>query len=237
MGDDDWNRVIDTNLTAAFRMTRRAMRPMIKARFGRIVNIASVVGPRANAGQANYAAAKAGLIGMTKTVAAEVARRGVTVNAVAPGFIATDMTEELPDADPRRGPREAGRHAGGGGRRRAVPRLRRRRLRDRIDLVRRRRHERLTPPRKPERGPTHGRKTITPEAVETTVREALAQFGPEPDEIKLEATFEELDVDSLDLAELSQIIEDEYGVKLKGEDVGKIKTVGDAVDLVVNRAG
>ncbi len=80
-------------------------------------------------------------------------------------------------------------------------------------------------------------KTITPEAVETTVREALAQFGPEPDEIKLEATFEELDVDSLDLAELSQIIEDEYGVKLKGEDVGKIKTGGDSVDLVVNRAG
>ena len=98
MGDDDWDRVIDTNLTAAFRMTRRAMRPMIKARYGRIVNIASVVGPRANAGQANYAAAKAGLIGLTKTVAAEVARRGVTVNAVAPGFIATDMTEELPDA-------------------------------------------------------------------------------------------------------------------------------------------
>jgi 3-oxoacyl-[acyl-carrier protein] reductase len=71
------------------------MRPMIKARYGRVINVASVVGPRANAGQANYAAAKAGLIGMTKTVAAEVARRGVTVNAVAPGFIQTDMTEEL----------------------------------------------------------------------------------------------------------------------------------------------
>ena len=79
--------------------------------------------------------------------------------------------------------------------------------------------------------------TITPEAVETTVKEALVQFGPEPDQITREATFEELDVDSLDLAELSQIIEDEYGVKLKGDDVGKIKTVGDAVDLVVNRAG
>ena len=77
--------------------------------------------------------------------------------------------------------------------------------------------------------------TITPEAVETTVRNALAQFGPEPEEIKLEATFEELDVDSLDLAELSQIIEDEYGVALKGDDVGKIKTVGDAIDLVVSR--
>jgi 3-oxoacyl-[acyl-carrier protein] reductase len=98
MQDEDWDRVIGTNLTAAFRMTRRAMRPMIRARYGRIVNVASVVGPRANAGQANYAAAKAGLIGMTKTVAAEVARRGVTVNAVAPGFIETDMTKDLPEA-------------------------------------------------------------------------------------------------------------------------------------------
>ena len=98
MDDEDWDRVIGTNLTAAFRLTRRAMRPMIKARYGRIVNIASVVGPRANAGQSNYAAAKAGLIGMTKTVAAEVARRGVTVNAVAPGFIETDMTKDIPEA-------------------------------------------------------------------------------------------------------------------------------------------
>jgi 3-oxoacyl-[acyl-carrier protein] reductase len=96
--DDDWDRVIGTNLTAAFRLTRRAMRPMIRARYGRIVNVASVVGPRANAGQANYAAAKAGLIGMTKTVAAEVARRGVTVNAVAPGFIETEMTQDVPES-------------------------------------------------------------------------------------------------------------------------------------------
>jgi 3-oxoacyl-[acyl-carrier protein] reductase len=98
LDDDAWDRVIGTNLTAAFRLTRRAMRPMIKARYGRIINVASVVGPRANAGQSNYAAAKAGLIGMTKTVAAEVARRGVTVNAVAPGFIETDMTKDIPDA-------------------------------------------------------------------------------------------------------------------------------------------
>ena len=98
MADEDWDRVLGTNLTAAFRMTRRAMRPMIRARYGRVVNVASVVGPRANAGQANYAAAKAGLIGMTKTVAAEVARRGVTVNAVAPGFIETDMTTDVPDS-------------------------------------------------------------------------------------------------------------------------------------------
>jgi 3-oxoacyl-[acyl-carrier protein] reductase len=96
--DDDWDAVIDTNLSAAFRLTRRALRAMLRARYGRIVNIASVVGPRANPGQANYAASKAGLIGMTKTVAAEVARKGVTVNAVAPGFIATDMTADLPAA-------------------------------------------------------------------------------------------------------------------------------------------
>jgi 3-oxoacyl-[acyl-carrier protein] reductase len=95
LDDDAWNKVIDTNLTAAFRLTRRGAKSMIRARYGRIINIASVVGPRANAGQANYAAAKAGLIGMTKTVATEVARRGVTVNAVAPGFIETDMTADM----------------------------------------------------------------------------------------------------------------------------------------------
>jgi len=93
--DEDWAKVIETNLSAAFRLTRRALRPMLKARFGRVVNIASIVGQRANPGQANYAASKAGLVAMTKTVAAEVARRGVTVNAVAPGFIETDMTEGL----------------------------------------------------------------------------------------------------------------------------------------------
>ena len=96
--DEDWGRVLETNLSGAFRLTRRALRPMLRARFGRIVNVASVVGLRANPGQANYAAAKAGLVGMTKTVAAEVARRGITVNAVAPGFIATEMTEGVGDA-------------------------------------------------------------------------------------------------------------------------------------------
>jgi 3-oxoacyl-[acyl-carrier protein] reductase len=94
--DDDWNRVLDTNLSAAFWTTRRALGPMLRARFGRIVNVASVVGPRANAGQSNYAASKAGLIGFTRTVAAEVARRGVTVNAVAPGFVETEMTTDVP---------------------------------------------------------------------------------------------------------------------------------------------
>ena len=94
--DDKWDRVIETNLSAAFRLTRSVLRPMMRARYGRIVNVASVVGPRANAGQCNYAAAKAGLIAMTKTIGVEIARKGVTVNAVAPGFIETAMTAELP---------------------------------------------------------------------------------------------------------------------------------------------
>ncbi len=92
ISDDDWQSVIDTNLTAAFRLTRQALRPMLRARFGRIVNVASIVGQRANPGQANYAASKAGLVAFTQTVAAEVAKRSVTVNAVAPGLIETDMT-------------------------------------------------------------------------------------------------------------------------------------------------
>jgi len=96
--DEDWDLVLQTNLTAAFRMTRGALRGMIRARFGRVISIASIVGPRANAGQANYAASKAGLIAMSRTVAVEVARRGVTVNTVAPGFIETDMTTDVPDA-------------------------------------------------------------------------------------------------------------------------------------------
>jgi 3-oxoacyl-[acyl-carrier protein] reductase len=96
--DEAWARVLDTNLSAAFRTTRRALKPMMRARFGRIVNIASVVGQRANPGQANYAASKAGLVALTATVAAEVARRSITVNAVAPGLVDTEMTDGIGDA-------------------------------------------------------------------------------------------------------------------------------------------
>lgn len=106
--DSDWDRVLETNLSSAFRLTRRALTAMVRARFGRVVNVASVVGQRANAGQANYAASKAGLIAFTRTVAVEVARRGVTVNAVAPGLIETEMTDGissgLADAIPARRP-------------------------------------------------------------------------------------------------------------------------------------
>ncbi|MGB7181388.1 MAG: 3-oxoacyl-ACP reductase FabG [Burkholderiaceae bacterium] len=96
MKDEDWHAVLDTNLSAVFRMCRLAMRGMMKARYGRIVNVTSVVGSAGNPGQANYAAAKAGVAGMSKSLARELGSRGVTVNCVAPGFIDTDMTSDLP---------------------------------------------------------------------------------------------------------------------------------------------
>ena len=97
MKDDDWDAVMDTNLKAVFRVSRAAIRPMMKQRFGRIISITSVVGASGNPGQANYAAAKAGVAGMTRALARELGSRGITVNCVAPGFIATDMTADLPE--------------------------------------------------------------------------------------------------------------------------------------------
>jgi 3-oxoacyl-[acyl-carrier protein] reductase len=98
MKDEDWDAVLDTNLKAVFRLSRGVLRTMMKQRWGRIVNVTSVVGASGNAGQANYAAAKAGVAGMTRALARELGSRNVTVNCVAPGFIATDMTDALPEA-------------------------------------------------------------------------------------------------------------------------------------------
>ena len=98
MKDEDWLAVLDTNLSAVFRLSRLAIRPMVKQRQGRIINITSVVGRAGNPGQANYAAAKAGVVGMTRSLARELGSRGITVNCVSPGFIATDMTSVLTDA-------------------------------------------------------------------------------------------------------------------------------------------
>ena len=97
MKDEEWDQVIRVNLEAAFRLCRGAMKPMMKARFGRIISITSIVGVTGNPGQANYAASKAGLIGMSKALAGEVATRGITVNCVAPGFIVSPMTDALPE--------------------------------------------------------------------------------------------------------------------------------------------
>ena len=98
MTDQAWREVLEVNLTGAFNMTRAVLRPMLKARSGRIVNMSSVSGQMGNAGQANYSASKAGLIGLTKATAREVASRGITVNAVAPGFVVTELTDGLPDS-------------------------------------------------------------------------------------------------------------------------------------------
>ncbi|MCG7492624.1 3-oxoacyl-[acyl-carrier-protein] reductase [Thalassobius sp. Cn5-15] len=97
MSDEEWQSVLDVNLTSSMRLCRGVMRPMMKSRWGRIINITSVVGATGNPGQANYVAAKAGLVGLTKSIAAEVASRNITANAVAPGFIATPMTDKLND--------------------------------------------------------------------------------------------------------------------------------------------
>ena len=142
--DEDWDAVLNVNLTSAFRLSRAALRGMMRKRFGRIIGITSVVGVTGNPGQGNYAAAKAGMIGMSKSLAAEVASRGITVNCVAPGFIERPMTDALNDAQKeailRVVPAGTARDRRRRRRRRRLSRERRGRLRDRPDPARERRN-------------------------------------------------------------------------------------------------
>ena len=147
MKDEQWDAVININLRGTFLFTRAATRPMMKARYGRIINIASVSGLMGNPGQANYSASKAGVIGLTRTVARELASRKITVNAVAPGFIDTEMTaalgEEVLEEVQKRDSRQAGWAPAGRGRRRAVSGQRRRRVHHRPGADGRRRADGL----------------------------------------------------------------------------------------------
>ena len=150
MKDEEWDDVIAVNLTSVFVLTRGILRGMMRRRYGRIVNIASISGVLGNPGQGNYAASKAGLVGMTKSLAREVASRGITANCIAPGFIATPMTDasdpEANRGDCRRHPGADIRQACGHGRRRGVSRQRRGGLRDGRDAACQRRHgDGLTP--------------------------------------------------------------------------------------------
>ena len=143
MSEDEWDTVIDTNLKGTFSVTKAAIRPMVRQRFGRIISVSSVAGIVGNAGQANYSAAKAGMIGFTKAIAKEVASRNITANVIAPGFIDTEMTAGLTDAQRgeimKHGRRRPHRHAGRRRAGRRLPRVRRGRVRHRPRADRRRR--------------------------------------------------------------------------------------------------
>ena len=229
--DEQWSTVVETNLSAAFRITRRALRRMMRARFGRIVNVASVVGQRANPGQANYAASKAGLIAMTRTIAAEVARRGVTVNAVAPGLVATEMTEGVGDELLKAVP---ARRAGTPEEVAACVRFlasAEAALRERNDPDRRRRADRL-------KGENEMSTTVTKEtdrgAPDRGARRVRRRARPDPPRRRLGGARRRL-------ARPGRAGPDRRGrvrrPDASEEELQKIDTVGQAIDFVAERAG
>ena len=238
MSADEWEHVVDVNLNGAFHCTRRALDDMLKARWGRVVNVSSVVAERGNPGQANYAAAKAGLLGFTRTLAREMGRKGITVNAVTPGVIETDMTDGR-----RRRPEEGGPGRPG----RAAPT----RSPPPISFLVSEdaayvngatlavdgglgAHERASTT---EQEQTRRNDTMAnvpnDQDVLGGIREELAAIKvPGAEEAAPESTWNDLDVDSLDLVEVVKALEDRYEIQIADGRLKSIATVGDAVSLV-----
>ncbi len=257
MSLEDWERVLRTNLTGAFALTKEVIRGMMKRRWGRIINVSSVVGMMGNAGQANYAASKAGLIGFSKSLARELGSRSITVNVVAPGYIQTAMTENLPEASREELHRldraQAAGHGGGhrlGG---ALPGERRGGVRHRphaqrigravyleefdglwADLYVRTPGRVRAEPANP-RMVKEGRSMAVAERVKSIIVE---QLGVDEEEVTLEASFtDDLGADSLDIVELVMAFEEEFGIEIPDEEAEKISNVRQAVDYIQNNAG
>ena len=250
MKDEEWDQVISINLEAAFRLIRAALKPMMKARFGRIVTITSVVGTTGNPGQANYAASKGGLTAMSKALAQEVASRAITVNCVAPGFIASPMTDGLPDAQKLAltGRIPIGRLGEGADVGAAVAFLASRegRLCDRPDAACERRHgddlrrrKACLPARK--RAVRAAPRTIPwgrgdrqmSETAERVKKIVVEHLGVEADKVTEDASFiDDLGADSLDIVELVMAFEEEFGVEIPDDAAEKISTVKDAITYI-----
>ncbi len=212
MSDEQWQRVLDTNLTGAFHTIRRAAPKMMRARWGRIVNVSSVVGQGGGPGQANYAAAKAGLLGLTRSVARELAPRNVTCNVVAPGPIVTAMTESL--SEEWQGKAEE-----------SVP-LGRFGTPDEVGAV-------VAFLCSDAAGYVTGA-----EALGVLREVAVEVLSVEPDQVTEGARFkEDLDADSLDLVEMVMGLEERFDISVPEEDLEGVTTVGQAVDLVLSKVG